>query len=190
MQFRCGLNKHSFVLLFGRLFHRIAPLAGGAEEFEPGLDAANQRGSLYNGSPDGFPQSASCLFHSFHRAGQNLIDMDQLHSQPLQGFAEDAIHFLRLASRHSRKLGSVRDDARDSRGGIFDQKLHAGKNWGNARIRSAIVSSTRAAVRRSWRNRAISTIACRTTAVAVTITKNGIQLSMNIPRYVYCALAF
>src|ERR1700691_569539 len=52
-------------------------------------------------------------------------------------------------------------------------------------LRSATVCSTRAAVRRSWMNRTMRTTACRTTASAVTTTKNGIQLSIRFPRRDY-----
>ncbi len=78
---RQKLDKHSFVLLFAGLFYGLASVPGGAEEFKAGLNAPNDSGSLYNGSPDSIAQARSRFFDGFHGASQNLIDMDELQTQ-------------------------------------------------------------------------------------------------------------
>jgi len=70
------------------------------------------------------------------------------------------------------------------------------RNWSRDRIgvnralRSVMVSSTRAAVRRSWRNSATQNDRLAVRLRRGHDPKYGIQLSMRLPRRDYCALAF
>ena len=96
------------------------PLTGGPEKINPCLNTSNHCRGFDHGSPDRLPQMGSGLFHRFHGAGQNMIDVNQLHAQPLESFAEDSIDLLCLATRHSRNFGSVGNDASDARGNIVD----------------------------------------------------------------------
>ena len=86
-------------------------MPGGAEKFKASLNAPNDCGSLHNRSPDSVAQARSRFFDGFHRAGQNLIDVNELQTQPFHGLREDSVHLLRLAACQTSQFRSIRNDA-------------------------------------------------------------------------------
>ncbi len=101
-----------------------APLTRRPEKINPRLNAPDQCCGSDDRPPDCLPQMGSSFFHGFHGARQNMIDVYQLHAQPFESLAQDSIDLLRLAPRHSRNFGSVRNNASDARRDIIDQDLN------------------------------------------------------------------
>ena len=93
--------KSSSSCVAGVGLRRAAPVA---DEIEPRLHALQDRGHLVDRVPNFVAERRAGVLDHFERAGKNLVRANDLNAQPLDGIREHAVHFLRLAARHARRL--------------------------------------------------------------------------------------
>ena len=106
----------------------------GLEKIEAHLNSLHQRRRLLHRTPKIVLELRSRIFHSFERARQNSVGMNELAAQPVRGLRQYAVDFLRLAARQIYDVRRVVHHAGNFRLRIVQQDLDACKDGTNTRL--------------------------------------------------------
>src|SRR6266851_7666363 len=121
-----ALDKQLFFALHGRI--GVAVAAAGTQQIQSNSNALHQCRSLMHRPPDGVAELCAGILHGLQRSGKNAVRAHQLAAQPVGGFGEKAVGFLRLPARQIHHVRGVGDHFCNLWLRVFQKNLHAAKN--------------------------------------------------------------
>src|SRR6266851_2827570 len=125
-QERTALDKQLFFA-----FHRrigIAVAAAGTQQIQSHSNSLHQCRSLMHRPPDGVAELCAGILYGLQRSGKNAVRAHELAAQPVGGFGEKAVGFLRLPARQIHYVRGVGDHFCNLWLRVFQKNLHAAKN--------------------------------------------------------------